>query len=657
MAQTNDPAARKLVLWALVDSGGASLTFSQIDQARRDFAGWPRANRRQSAAERALGMSSLGPQGVVDWFAGAEPVSVDGAMTLASAYEQLNRRQDAQDLIRRWWRGKPFDLAAQTAMQTRFSDLLSPDDIAARADMLLYGSQGPAARALLPLLSADQQTIARARMELREGSYGAPALVNSLPQTLASDPGMIVERARYLEKRGLETMAFELVPMFPAHPPSDEAASFIWTVRKPLVNAAMRAGDFRQAYAAANNSGLTTGTDLTEAEFYAGWIALSKLHDPVEADRHFAEIERAGATPITQSRAYYWRGRAAEARGDTEAAQGFYASGAKYQTAFYGQLSAEKAGLHTLSIGTDPVITPEKRKHFENSDVARATRLLAQIGDRELFKTFVLGIAESPPDAAGCALDVDMARTYGDQDLGMRTVRACAQHGVTLPERGYPLRTAPVSPEAAEAAIVFGVTRQVSGFDPRVRSGPGARGMMQLMPTTAALVARRIGEPYRPGMLDDADYNMRLGASYLGQMVNTFSGSYVMAAAAYNAGPGRPAGWVSYCGDPRTSSGDPVDFIECIPISETRNYVMRVLEATEVYRARINGGSAPIRLTADLKRGGYSYGSGTPGITFIPTMTAANGGATTTAKASATLSQSDASRAALQQLLDSSLNR
>ncbi|MDB5426588.1 MAG: transglycosylase [Phenylobacterium sp.] len=154
---------------------------------------------------------------------------------------------------------------------------------------------------------------------------------------------------------------------------------------------------------------------------------------------------------------------------------------------------------------------------------------------------------------------------------------------------------------------MLGITRQESGFDPNVRSGAGARGMMQLMPSTAAILARRIGISYSPGKLDEPDYNMRLGSTYLGQLVTQFSGSYVMAAAGYNAGPGRPTQWTSFCGDPRGGSTDPVDFIECIPFSETRNYVMRVMENMQVYRAKLNGGSAPITLSADLKRGAYGY--------------------------------------------------
>jgi soluble lytic murein transglycosylase len=135
--------------------------------------------------------------------------------------------------------------------------------------------------------------------------------------------------------------------------------------------------------------------------------------------------------------------------------------------------------------------------------------------------------------------------------------------------------------------------------------------MMQLMPATAANVARRMGVSFSPEMLDQPDYNMRLGSSFLGQLVGTFSGSYVMAVAGYNAGPGRPSQWSAFCGDPRGATSDPIDFIECIPFSETRNYVMRVMEGMQVYRAKLNGGSAPVTLSSDLRRGGYGYPSPT----------------------------------------------
>jgi soluble lytic murein transglycosylase len=607
MAQMTDPTARKVALWALIDADGEQLPFFQLDQARRDLAGWPRVTRRQTVTEKAIGASNLPPAQIIAWFQGADPATSQGAMALAAAYQQAGRTSDAQALIKHWWRDKPFDADTQRQILSRFGAYLTIDDHIERADTLLYGPATPALNDILAMLPADQQALAAARIALRNEASDANAKVAALPAALAKDPSLAVDSARYLMSRNLDDIALELAPSFPAAMPNPDAASKVWALRRQMINSALRTRDYRAAYAAASNTGLTTGVDYTEAEFYAGWIALSKLHDPVAAESHFANIQTSSGTPITQARALYWRGRTAEARGDQTAARAFYADGGRYLTTFYGQLAAGKAGVQQISLGRDPVPTSADRARFDGREMVRGARMLSQIGEKDLYRAFMLCMAEALPSTEEYAMLVDMARSSGDQDLAMRVVRLGAQHGYVLPERGYPIRNAPNSPEAAEAAMVFGITRQESGFDPYVRSPVGARGMMQLMPATAAVVARKIGEPYGPSRLDDPDYNMRLGASYLGHMINNFSGSYVMAAAAYNAGPGRPLDWIGYCGDPRSGNVDPVDFIECIPFSETRNYVMRVMEAAEVYRARLNGGSAPLTLASDLKRGGYVY--------------------------------------------------
>jgi soluble lytic murein transglycosylase len=373
------------------------------------------------------------------------------------------------------------------------------------------------------------------------------------------------------------------------------------------VLASLRNGDAKAAYAAAANSGLNSGTDATEAEFYAGWIALTRLNDAEAAARHFAAIERIGSSPITKGRALYWQGRAAEAKGDHAAAQDFYAQAAVHATTFYGQLAGEKLGQR-LTLGSDPKITPADRERFESREAVQAMRLFYDQGQKELFRTFALNLDDMLPSAVEEALLVDAVRGYGDQDTSMKVVRAAAQRGFILPDRGYPLRRPPQVENAPEPALVLGITRQESGFDPMARSHANARGMMQLLPETAQSVARRMGVSYSTEKLWEPEYNMQLGSSFLGQLVDRFSGSYVMAAAGYNAGPGRPPQWTAFCGDPRGAT-DPIDFIECIPFSETRNYVMRIMENMQVYRAKLHGGSVPITLSNDLKRGGYSYPS------------------------------------------------
>ena len=605
-AQLSDPVARKVVLWATIDADGEALPFYQLNQAKQDLAGWPRVTRRRQVTEKALGSSGLPPQQIVAWFGGDQPTTPQGAMALATAEQELGRGQDAAALIRHWWRTQIFDADVQRAMLERFGGFLTVDDHVARADSLLYGPQGPALRDLIYLLPADQQALAQARIALRNRSSSAMTLVSELPSSLASDPGLAVEQARYLHERDQDAEALALVPRFPQAMPCSDAAEKVWPLRKQLINAALKIGDYHTAYMLAAGSGLTSGQDYSEAEFYAGWLALSKLHQPQVADAHFANIQKASSTPITQARAFYWRGRAADAAGDHVQALTFYASGGRYVTTFYGQLAGAKAGVAQIVLGRDPVPTAAQRAAFASEDVVRAARMLAALDDRELFRSFVLAAADDFTQPCDDAMLVDLVLGYGDQDLAMRVVRVAAQHDVILPERGYPVRPTSVI-AGAEPAMVFSLTRQESNFDPHARSNVGARGLMQLMPATAAVLARRLGETYYPSMLDDPDYNMRLGAYYIGSMIDDFGGSYVMATAAYNAGPGRPAEWASYCGDPRSGGVDPVDFIECIPFSETRNYVMRVMESAEVYRARLNGGSAPNRLESDLKRGGYSY--------------------------------------------------
>ena len=524
-------------------------------------------------------------------------------MALASAYRGLGRTGEASALVKHWWRDKSFEADAQRAMRARFGDVLTQDDHIRRADILLYGNQGPAARDMIALLPADQQASARARLALRSEARDANELVSALSADAAATPGVVFEHAAYLRRKGLDNQALGQVQNFPHEVATSDQGDRIWDERRHLVLTALRNGDAHAAYSACADSGLTTGQDAADAEFDAGWIALTKLNDPEKAARHFANLERIGTSPITRGRALYWEGRAADAHGDKTASADFYARAARHNTTFYGMLAAEKLGQR-LTLTPDPEITPQARASFEGRSEIQATRLLFDYGQRELFRTFVLSLDDLLPTAEDEAQLIDLARSYGEMDISMKAGRAAAQRGFILPQRAFPVRNASDG-GAAEPALVLAITRQESGFDPNVRSGAGARGMMQLMPSTASVLARRIGISYSASKLDEPDYNMRLGATFLGQLVSQFSGSYVMAAAGYNAGPGRPTQWTQFCGDPRGGSTDPIDFIECIPFSETRNYVMRVMENMEIYRAKLNGGSAPITMTADLRRGAY----------------------------------------------------
>ena len=626
MDSIQDPLARKVATWALADRFPESLSFFEADAARRDLNGWPRGAKRQAAAEKLLETSGMAPDRIIAWFGGAAPETPEGAMALAGAFRASGREADARQLIRGWWREKVFDADPQRSMRARFGQYLTEDDHDRRANLLLYGPQGPAAKEMVASLTGDYRIVANARLALRGNSIMGNDLIAQMTPEQRQDPGLIYEQAAYFKRRGLDSSVRQLARGFkPA--PTSELGSRIWTTDlKRITVDALQAGDFQAAYGASANTGATVGADAAEAEFYAGWIALAKLGRPRDAADHFAKLAAAGTSPITQGRALYWQGRAAEALGDKASAQVYYERGAQHITTFYGQLAAERAGIKDLVLGPDPVITSADRARFEGRELVRVARMLIETGNRDTYRVFVLHIDDTLPTAAEAALLVDLARGYQDPDTAMRAVRTAAQRGMILPERGYPILRLPYVDGGAEPAFVHSISRQESNFDPRAQSGPGARGMMQLMPSTAASVARKIGEPYSVDRLFDPEFNMRLGSRYLGDMINTFNGSYIMASAAYNAGPGRPAQWVTQCGDPRGGGTDALDFIECIPFSETRNYVMRTAETMLVYRARLNGGKTPLTLSADIKRGGWSAlpsGGGT--APYLPT-TAQSGG-------------------------------
>ncbi|MDB5441088.1 MAG: Lytic transglycosylase catalytic [Caulobacteraceae bacterium] len=600
-----DNVARKLAFWAMVDANPTSLRFVEADAARRDLAGWPHEDQRQATAEKLIESADLSPAAVVSWFDGARPATAQGAMALASAERALGRNDDAAALIKDFWRNDVFEADVQKTMLARFGDVLTVEDHIRRADILLYGTQGPAAKDVVALLPPAEQAAAQARIALRSNASTATRLVGALDAEHLNSPGVAFERAGYFQRRGQEPSAIALLAYLPKPPPTSDAAARIWLLRKQLVVYALQKGDVQSAYAAAD-AGLTQGADAAESEFYAGWLALDRMNDPARAAVHFARIAQIGNSPITRSRALYWQGRAAEASGDQIGAKLYYIGGSQYPTSFYGQLAAEKAGLPALDIGTDPPVTEADRARFNSREAVRAIRLLQQLGAHDTYLTFVLSLDDMLPTAEEEALLVDMVRGYGDTDPAMRVVRTAATRGMILPERGYPFLQVPPVQGGAESAFVHSISRQESNFDPAARSSVGARGMMQFMPSTAQTVARRLGMPYSVDRLTDAQYNMTLGSAYLGQMIDTFGGSYVMAAAAYNAGPTRLAPWTNICGDPRSMGVDPLDFIECIPFSETRNYVMRTLETMMVYRARLNGGTTPLTLSGELRRGSPS---------------------------------------------------
>lgn len=598
-ASSASPIEARIIRWALIDVAGERVGWGELSAARSDLNGWPRAESRREAMERALANAYASPQEVLAIFSAEPPVTPEGAMAFAQALSATGATNEANNLIRSWWRDRSFSQSVQERMLAAYGPILTQGDHEKRLDTLLYGPQGPATRAMMNLVSADYRALAEARIALRNGSSSP-----YVPAQYENDPGLALERARRARLDGQEWNGFSQLSRFPAAPTHIEGQDLLWTERRNYFVDALQARDYNSAYHAMNGHGFPSGDRRVDADFFAGWIALVRLNNPAQAARHFEALRQSSTTPITQSRALYWLGRTADAQGDVASANAYYQQAARYTWAFYGQLAAERANMRTLRLPPEPQPTEADRARFESYPLVQAIRVLAGAGEMSLVRVFVMHLDDSLTSAEDYALLVDLARSYGVQDLSMHVARTAAQRGFPLAERGYPVTYVPDVPGAPDPAFVHAIIRQESAFDPRVRSSADARGMMQLLPSTASGVARRLGVGWRGAeALYEPDYNVQLGTYHLGELSADFGGSYLLATIGYNAGPARPPQWIPYCGDPRGASTDPIDFIECAPFTETRNYMMRVMENMQVYRARLNGGQAEINISQELSRG------------------------------------------------------
>lgn len=602
MARISDPAARKLVEWALLDTSADAMSWSDLSDSQARFAGWPRADSRRQATEKALDRSYAGTDAALALFGRDAPTTVQGAIALAEALDQRGRGDEARRLIRDWWTNRSFEADQQSRILSRWGSTLTQADHEARLNMLLLGPHGPATRAMVSLVSPERQAVANAVLALRT-AYSPDAIVAGLTPSQAIEPAVVLERVRILRSQGRQSEAFPILRYLPAAPSSTDAQGTLWSERRNYFLDALQARNWQAAYDAFNGHGFPSGDRKVDAEFFAGWVALVKLNDPARAMQHFETLRQSSTTPITQGRALYWLGRAAEAQGNVPAAVNYYQAGSRHYQTFYGQLAAEKAGQTTITLPADPDPSDADRAAFERNEVVRAWRILGETGESSLFRVFAYQLDDDVPTVEQLALMMDTSRGYGEGFTAMMIGRAASQRGYLMPERQYPIRIPPVVPGAAPQEFTQAITRQESSFDPRARSHANARGMMQFLPATGRGVARQLGLPFSEERLYDPDFNMTLGSFHLGDLMNNFGGSMLLTTVAYNAGPARPPQWIARCGDPRGGTVDPIDFIECAPFTETRNYMMRVMENMSIYKARLNGGTAPLTLSQDLRRG------------------------------------------------------
>ena len=591
---------RDIIAWHVLRAGNGSAEEAIDFLARRPD--WPGLDWLRAQSEAAV--AGAGSEAVLAFYDGQPPQTPEGVLSHAAALIGKGRQGEAEAELVMSWRTRPMGAGIQADYLETHGALLAPHH-AARLDRMLWDGQMASARQMLPLVDEGQRALAEARMALLDLAPGVDTRIAAVPPALQDDPGLA--HARFVW-RSRKDRTEDAVALLLERSTSAEALGEPgkWAGRRiDLARRDMIAGNPKRAYriAAQHHSTPAIGYDYAELEWLAGFIALRLLNDPAIALVHFQRFDAVVDSPISKGRSGYWMGRAQAALGNADAAHAAYAMGAEYQSSFYGLLAAERIGRpFDPELAAPPNLPPWREAAFMNSSVLEAGLLLLAAGEADVGERFLTHLVESLDPVQAAQLG-EMAIAMDRPHLAVMIAKRAAQSGKVLHAAYYPVHPVgrlnlPMAPE-----MTLAIARRESEFDPKVVSGAGAQGLMQVMPQTARAVAGDMGVlagHSTDRLLSDWRYNAALGARYLAGLAGTFNGNVVMMAAGYNAGPGRPIRWMQTFGDPRGNDVDIVDWIEFIPFDETRNYVMRVTESLPVYRARLGKPALPVPFSKEL---------------------------------------------------------
>ncbi|MFL5251720.1 MAG: lytic transglycosylase domain-containing protein [Rhodopila sp.] len=595
-ARFADPVPQKIVLYYRLRAPGAA-TATEIADFMKLNPDWPAQallqRRRDEAVatepDDAVVLAQCTPNPALP--AQLPAITLGRAqLRCAEALANAGRTAEANQTARRAWVEAIDDPGTETLFLNRWAGIPTPDDQWTRFQRLAWTDAAGATRQITRLNSA-HHAAAEARLAVKRDDAAGEGLVVALPAALRDDPGLMLDRAKSFRRtdRIAEALALWQSSGGQAQRAAPSHTAEFWAERNLISRRLIKDGNAAGAYAVADGNSAASGEALVDGHFLAGFIALRLVHDPAKAVPHFKALADASPAAIIQGRAHYWLGRAAAAAGGDPKPE--YIKAAAWVMTYYGQLAALALGDTTAGLAArirdarDPGWTPDTAQALAGHEVMRAAAWLIAWGDPARARQFLLRMDELAPIPAERALVAAFAAQAGVTDASVSVARRMGRDGLMLPQMGWPAPYTPPAPP--DPAFSLGIMRQESNFDVSAVSPSGARGLMQLMPPTASAVARKLGVPVSiPSLTVDASANMRLGTAYLQEVLTQFDGYLPLAAAAYNAGPHRVTQWLGDNGDPRTGPVDMVDWIELIPIGETRNYVQRVVENTAVYRAR-----------------------------------------------------------------------
>lgn len=551
--------------------------------------GWPQENVLRLRTEQAA-LYEQPDKATMQKFCTAYP-PISGRGMLACAQAGIGDEATRAAWVRKAWLQGDFGAAEETNILNTYR--FTREQHEARIDRLLYEGKLDQARRLLPKMTPAYRLLCEARIALITNAKNASAKVYSVPKALQNHTGLAYHRMQWRARNGQEDGARELLLNGPANPPY---ADLWWPRRAQTVREAVEDGRYSQAIRLLKHAGELNPENNADALFLKGWITMEFLGDPRTGYKDFYALYNAVQTPVSKARAAYWAGRAARKNGNTDIARDWFAKGAEFPTVFYGQLAAAQLNRNApLPLPADPAAGK-----VANEAIAQTAMWLFGQGDLPMSTLFLTTLAEQSNPAQAQAL---AKRAAANKNLhgAVKVAKQAIRQNTILLNAGWPIVPVPKQ-SPIEPALALAIARQESEFNPKARSHADARGLMQVLPGTANHTAKRHNLPYNARHLYEPQPNMVIGSTYLGGLVDGWDGSYILAIASYNAGPANVRKWVARFGNPPRDLEGAVNWLEKIPFAETRNYVQRVLENVQVYRARMHP-ERPLGIEKDIVRG------------------------------------------------------
>lgn len=584
--KTQDAKLVKLVEWLRLTHGKDMPDFGDMTRFMAKNPHFPRIYVIRRRAEEAL-LQKNDSAALEKWFKKHPPVSPAAVLKHAELLMAKKEWERAVPMLYNLWAKGDLSDEESELVREKLYLLLDKHDYAARVETLLNGRKAKQAKKLLSAVDDEAKKLATVRIGLIENAAHADRKIKDLPAEQRKNAGLLFDELRWLRNKGKYADAARLLK---AVPPSLQSNERWWNERVTVARQMLNDNRAADAYALVKNHALAAGGGAyADAEWLAGWIALRDLKKTKLARAHFANMLDAVKSPVSIARGEYWTGRAFEAARNKSEARKWYQKSAEHITTIYGQLAAQrlkKKYIPALPAETAPTLDAMERvRKNELFQIAKLTRLAEQNELTDVFAARLLSDSKSADETT--ALAYAFAEDLQRPDLAVNIARRARANGTYIVSLGYPVWDLKHD-ERAEAAIVLSIIRQESNFSTDAVSPAGARGLMQILPSTAKQIARKKKKPFSPAMLNsNPDFNVEMGSTYFAEMLKRFDGSYILAVAAYNAGPTNVRKWVKALGKPDEQL-DAVDWIERIPFNETRNYVQRVLENLHIYRRHLN---------------------------------------------------------------------